>query len=209
MNKGHKATLFVISAPSGAGKTSLVRALVAKLDELRLSISHTTRPPRPDDKEGEDYFFVDKNHFKTMVQDEAFLEHATIYGYYYGTAKHWVFDQLKWGNDVILEIDWQGARQIRKLFPPAKLIFILPPSAGALRERLMKRQQDTAAVIDQRLAFAHDEMVHYREFDYILVNDDFDKALKDLVTIVHAERLQLDVQEEKLAPLLADLLKKQ
>lgn len=209
MNKGHKANLFVISAPSGAGKTSLVRALARELDEIKISISHTTRPMRPKDQEGIDYFFVDENRFQTMVAQGAFLEHATIYGHHYGTEKEWVLRQLKAGEDVVLEIDWQGARQIRQLFPPALLIFILPPSAETLRERLVKRRQDEPDIITQRLAVAREEMLHCTEFDYLVVNDDFDQAVQSLVHIVSAERLQSDVQEEKLAPLLAELLETQ
>ncbi len=209
LSEGHKANLFVISAPSGAGKTSLVRALASRLKEIAISISHTTRPKRPDDEEGVDYFFVKEAHFQGMIKEGAFLEYATVYGHHYGTTKKWVLEQLKSGNDVLLEIDWQGAQQIRQLFPPALLIFILPPSAEALRERLVKRQQDTPEVVARRLAFVREEMGHYRDFEYLVVNDEFDKALEDLVTIVQAERLQLDVQSEKLAGLLAELTEKQ
>lgn len=209
LNKAHKANLFVISAPSGAGKTSLVRALVNELDEIKISISHTTRLLRPGDREGVDYFFVDEDRFQTMIKDGAFLEYATIYGYHYGTAREWVLERLKAGEDVLLEIDWQGARQIRKLFPPALTIFILPPSSQALRERLIKRRQDKSVIIDQRLAMAREEMTYYKDFDYLVVNDDFNQAVQSLVHIINAKRLQRDVQEEKLAGLLAELLKKQ
>lgn len=209
MNKGHKANLFVISAPSGAGKTSLVRALVNKLKEIKISISHTTRPMRSGDEEGVDYFFIDENRFQTMMKEGAFLEYAAVYGHHYGTEKDWVLQQLKAGEDVLLEIDWQGAQQIRRLFPPALLIFILPPSAKALQERLIKRRQDEAAIINHRVALAPEEMAHYAEFDYIIVNDNFDQALQNLVHIISAERLQREVQEEKLAPLLEELLEKQ
>lgn len=208
MSSGHKANLFVVSAPSGAGKTSLVRALVAGMPEIKISVSHTTRPPRPGDQEGVDYFFIDEARFQQMADQGEFLEYATIYGYHYGTSKAWVLEQLKAGNDVILEIDWQGARQIRKLFPPTLLIFIVPPSAEALLERLQKRRQDDPVVIHQRLAFAREEMSRYVEFDYLVVNDVFERAVADLNDIVSAERLQLDVQELRIADLLADLLKK-
>lgn len=209
LNKNHyKANLFVISAPSGAGKTSLVRALVNKLKEIKISISHTTRPMRFSDKEGVDYFFIDENRFQTMMKEGAFLEYATVYGHYYGTAKDWVLQQLKAGEDVLLEIDWQGAQQIRRLFPPALLIFILPPSTKVLQERLIKRRQDEGPVINHRLALARQEMAHYAEFDYIVVNDNFDQALQNLLHIISAERLQLGVQGEKLALLLEELLKK-
>ncbi|QTS83832.1 guanylate kinase [Coxiella endosymbiont of Amblyomma nuttalli] len=209
MNKSpYKANLFVISAPSGAGKTSLVRALVNKLKEIKVSISYTTRPMRYGDKEGVDYFFIDENRFEAMVKADAFLEYAAVYGYHYGTAKDWVIKQLKTGKDILLEIDWQGAQQIHCLFPPALLIFILPPSASILKERLMKRHQDEKAVITQRIALAREEMTHYSEFNYIVVNHDFNQALKNLVHIISAARLQLEIQEEKLANLLEELLKK-
>ena len=209
MNKRHKANLFVISAPSGAGKTSLVRVLVNELDEIKISVSHTTRPLRSGDREGVDYFFINEDRFQVMIKEGAFLEYAMIYGYHYGTAREWVLERLKAGDDVLLEIDWQGARQIRKLFPPALTIFILPPSAQALGERLIKRCQDKNPVIDQRLGMAREEMRHYSEFDYLVVNDNFNQAVKSLIYIINAERLQRDVQEEKLAGLLAELLKKQ
>ncbi len=208
MNSGHKANLFVVSAPSGAGKTSLVRALVKLLPEIKISISHTTRPLRPGEQEGVDYFFIDEQRFQQMITAEAFLEYATVYDYHYGTSKAWVLEQLKLGNDVLLEIDWQGARQIKKLFPPALLIFIVPPSPEILRQRLQKRQQDKHEVIQRRLAFARGEMAHCVEFDYLVVNDDFNQAVEDLVHVVSAERLQRDVQELKLADLLAELLEK-
>lgn len=203
----HKANLFVISAPSGTGKTSLVRALVNKLDKIKISVSHTTRPLRSGDHEGVDYFFVDEDRFQLMIKEDAFLEYATIYGHHYGTAREWVFDRLEAGDDVLLEIDWQGARQIQKLSPPAPTIFILPPSIQALRERLIKRRKDKYSVIEQRLAMAREEMRHYPEFDYLVVNDDFSQAVQSLSHIINAERLQRDVQEGKLAGLLVELLK--
>lgn len=209
MNKSHKANLFIISAPSGAGKTSLVRALVNELKEIKVSVSHTTRQMRLCDKEGIDYFFIDENRFQTMIKEGAFLEYAAVHGHHYGTAKDWVLQQLKAGKDVLLEIDWQGAQQIRRLFPLALLIFILPPSAKALQERLIKRRQDEGSVINHRLALARQEMSHYAEFDYIVVNDNFNQALQNLLHIISAERLQLGVQEEKLASLLEELLEKQ
>ena len=209
MNKSHKANLFVISAPSGAGKTSLVRALVNELKEIKVSVSHTTRQMRLCDKEDIDYFLIDENRFQTMIKEGAFLEYAAVHGHHYGTAKDWVLQQLKAGKDVLLEIDWQGAQQIRRLFPLALLIFILPPSAKALQERLIKRRQDEGSVINHRLALARQEMSHYAEFDYIVVNDNFNQALQNLLHIISAERLQLGVQEEKLASLLEELLEKQ
>ncbi len=209
MSDNHKANLFVVSAPSGAGKTSLVRALVTKASDITISVSHTTRAPRPNDHEGKDYFFINKLRFQQMIAAKEFLEHAAIYGHHYGTEKAWVMEQLRIGNDVVLEIDWQGARQIRQLFPPALLIFILPPSAAVLRQRLIARGQDDIEVIEKRLSLAQQEMAHYREFDYLVVNDDFDHAVLDLVSIVHAERLQTNVQQQKLRSVLAELTKKQ
>ncbi|WP_267256283.1 guanylate kinase [Coxiella endosymbiont of Ornithodoros maritimus] len=205
----NKANLFIISAPSGAGKTSLVRALVKTLAEIKISISHTTRPKRPGDQEGVDYFFIDETRFQAMVKEGAFLEYATIYERHYGTQKDWVLRQLKAGRDVLLEIDWQGARQIRELFPPALSIFILPPSIEALRERLIKRRQDDAAIIEQRLALAREEMGYYKEFDYLVINDNFNQAVQNLIHIISAERLQRDVQEKKLSRLLAESVEKQ
>ena len=204
MNK--EGNLFVISAPSGTGKTSLVNALEERVDEIKVSTSYTTRPPRPGDCDGDDYFFVDGDSFQHMVADHAFLEHAEIYGHHYGTAKAWVMSQLQDGFDVLLEIDWQGARQIRKLFPPALSIFIFPPSISALQDRLVKRRQDKQNVIEERLALAKAEMQHYHEFDYLVVNDDFERALADLICIIRAERLQLDVQQRVASELLVELL---
>lgn len=198
-----------MAAPSGTGKTSLVRALVQKLEGIRISISYTTRPPRPGDEEGVDYRFVTPALFQEMVKEDSFLEHAEIYGHHYGTAKPWLMERLDRGIDVILEIDWQGARQIRDLFKPAKLIFILPPSLGALRERLEKRSQDSPESVEERLEKAQSEMEHYVEFDYLVINDDFDQALQDLVHIVSAERLQCVVQRKVADSLLAELLQKQ
>lgn len=198
--------LFIIAAPSGTGKTTLVNALAEKVDDLKISISYTTRSPRPGDEEGVDYFFIDESKFKCMVNDGAFLEHAEVYGYHYGTGKEWVTRQLNAGIDVLLEIDWQGAQQIRHLFPPALSILILPPSIAALHERLVKRKQDDMAVVEERVAMAKADLKHYSEFDYLVVNDDFDQALKDLVCIIRAERLQVDVQQQVLADLLEELL---
>lgn len=207
MNKlGH---LYIIAAPSGTGKTSLVKALVESVSNIRISISHTTRPIRPGEMDEVDYHFVDENKFTKMIKDQLFLEYATIYGHLYGTSKRWVFEQLENHIDVVLEIDWQGARLIRQQFPQAVSIFILPPSKAVLHERLIKRQQDNPNVIQKRLACADDEVKHYHEFDYLVVNEDFDKALEDLKHIMKAQRLRCLVQETILSPLLAEWLDKQ
>ena len=205
MRKLSKASLFVISAPSGAGKTSLVRALVEELGDVKISISYTTRSKRPGEQEGVDYFFISKAHFRAMLKKGAFLEHATIYKCYYGTQKEWVLHQLKAGTDVFLEIDWQGARKIRQLCAPVLSVFVLPPSIEALLERLVKRRQDGTAMIEQRLALAQEEIAHYIEFDYIIVNDNFDQAVQSLIHIVNAKRLRRNVQERKLLELLAKI----
>jgi len=204
-----KGNLYIIAAPSGAGKTSLVHQLVTRFDHLKISISYTTRPMRPGEVDGEDYRFVDETEFQKMVEEKAFLEHAEVHNYRYGTSHEWVLRQLEKGVDVILEIDWQGARQIRQLFPSTVLIFILPPSRKALRERLFNRKQDDAGVIEQRLEVGVSEMAHYHEFDYLVVNDDFDTALDDLTHIVRAHRLECHRQRHVVSALLADLLGKQ
>jgi len=198
--------LFVIAAPSGAGKTSLVQALVAADARLKLSVSHTTRPPRPGEVDGEHYHFTDAARFTELIAHERLLEHAEVHGNFYGTARDQVEAAFAVGHDVILEIDWQGARQIRQRFPACVGIFILPPSRAALHERLQKRGQDSAAVIERRLANARGEMEHATEFDYLVVNDHFDDALADLAAIVRAVRLSMRVQAPRQAQLLAQLL---
>jgi guanylate kinase len=176
--------LFVVSAPSGAGKTSLVRALLERLPELRVSTSHTTRPARPNEVEGREYFFVDNAEFDRLATAGAFLEHARVFDNQYGTSRRQLEEKLAAGHDVILEIDWQGARQVRAAMPDCLSIFILPPSTEALRRRLTNRQTDSAAVIERRLADAVSDMSHYREFDYVVVNDDFERAVADLAQII-------------------------
>ncbi|NKB46526.1 MAG: guanylate kinase, partial [Legionellales bacterium] len=158
--------LFIVAAPSGAGKTSLVQSLVSRLDHLKISISHTTRAKRPLEKNGVNYFFIDTDQFQQMIEQDAFLEYANVFNCQYGTSKAWVFDQLRQGTDIILEIDWQGANQIKQQFPQAQSIFILPPSLAELVQRLKKRQQDDSATIEYRMKQAQDEMEHYVEFDY-------------------------------------------
>ena len=182
--------LFIVSAPSGAGKTSLLRALLPEDGRLALSVSHTTRPPRPGEENGVHYHFVSVDEFQRLVAEGAFLEQAEVFGNYYGTSEAGVREQLAGGSDVVLEIDWQGARQVRKVFPEAVSIFIAPPSIEALRERLGSRGQDDEAVIERRMAEARSELSHYAEYAYLVINDDFDTALDELRCIVRAERLR-------------------
>ncbi len=183
-------TLYIVSAPSGAGKTSLVRALLSSMGEVAVSVSHTTRRPRPGETEGVDYHFTDVETFKRMVAEGRFLEHAQVFDNFYGTARESVEAQLASGLDVILEIDWQGARQVREMMPGAIGVFILPPSREALRERLKGRGQDSAEVIERRMRDAVSEISHYDEYDFLIVNDDFAAALEELKTVFHAGRLR-------------------
>ena len=202
-----KGTLYIISAPSGAGKTSLVKKLVENEPQIVVSISHTTRPMRPGEKDGVDYYFTDSESFVKLVSSSAFLEYAQVFDNYYGTSQQHVEQQLLRGLDVILEIDWQGARQIRKLFPDSQSIFILPPSLDALKKRLTNRGQDKEEVINRRMHDAVNEMSHYAEFDYLLVNDDFNRALDELRCIFVANRLRQLQQERNLESLLIELMK--
>ena len=199
-------TLYVISAPSGAGKTSLVKALLESLDGIEVSVSHTTRAMRPGEVDGKDYHFVDAERFLAMVVEGDFLEHAQVFDNYYGTSKQAVQERLQRGRDVILEIDWQGAQQVRKLFPDCRSIFILPPSKAALRERLTGRGQDSEIIIERRLRDAEADMSHYDEFDFVVVNDDFEQALSELRAIVIAQRLTLQRQAVRLRQLIAELI---
>lgn len=204
-----QGNLIVIAAPSGAGKTSLVKALAQSMSGLQISVSHTTRTMRPGEVNGQDYFFIDEPMFHEMTEKQAFLEYATVYGHHYGTSQKWVHDQLHAGIDVVLEIDWQGARQIYQLFPQAILVFILPPSMDALKNRLLSRKQDNSEIIEKRMRSAQEDMGHYREFHFLVVNDQFDTALRDLQHIVLAARLKVSTQMAKLEAMLASLLKKQ
>ena len=201
-----QATLFIVTAPSGAGKTSLVKALVESPDALCVSVSHTTRAPREAEVDGVNYNFVSQEQFFAMREAQEFFESAEVYGNFYGTSKTWVNEQLDAGTDVILEIDWQGARQVREQHPEACSIFILPPSLKALTERLTGRGQDDADTIARRMQQAVAEISHVEEADYIVVNDDFDKALSELRGLVLAQRLLADVQLDRLTPMLAELL---
>jgi guanylate kinase len=199
-----KGTLFIISAPSGAGKTSLVAEILAQINNIQASISHTTRDCRPGEKNGINYHFVDRQQFVTMIDNNAFLEHAEVFGNFYGTSQEWVKATLDTGIDVILEIDWQGAEQVRSKFAESQSIFILPPSKQALRERLNDRGQDHAEVIEKRIAAATEEMSHYVEADYLVINDDFALALQQLKSIISAQRCKMPVLGHE--KLLADLL---
>ncbi|MCK4870736.1 MAG: guanylate kinase [Gammaproteobacteria bacterium] len=202
-----QGTIYVIAAASGTGKTSLVEVLVESLDSIITSISFTTRPRRPGEQDCEHYCFVNDEKFQQMIVDDDFLEYADVFGHYYGTSKSWVAKQLHNGNDVILEIDWQGAKQVKELFPNCISIFILPPSMQELRRRLEKRQQDDQSVIEKRLSMAHDEIMLCDTFDYLVVNDKFDVALVDLRSIVRSHRLSMDAQLGKHRELLAELTK--
>ncbi|MGC8519185.1 MAG: guanylate kinase [Steroidobacteraceae bacterium] len=198
--------LFVLAAPSGAGKTSLVRALLERKPSLSLSVSHTTRPQRPTETNGREYHFVDTATFERSVAEGRFLEHARVFGNYYGTAREPVERQLASGVDVVLEIDWQGARQVRAAMPSCQSIFVLPPSRAALEQRLRGRATDSAEVIARRLREATGDMTHWNEFDYVVVNDQFEQALEDLVHIVEGRGEALFAGRPALAPLLAQLL---
>jgi guanylate kinase len=198
--------LFVVSAPSGAGKTTLVNALLSEDTELVASVSHTTRPHRPQEQDGVNYHFVSAPTFKDMLGNGAFVEHAMVFGHYYGTAKSAVDEQLARGHDVVLEIDWQGAAQVRQTYANCCSIFILPPSRAALRQRLHTRGQDSADVIAQRTALAREEMAHFGAFDYVLVNDDFASALEDLRCVIKTARLGRLPRQQELKGLLTELL---
>ena len=198
--------LFVISAPSGAGKTSLVKALLTRNPALSVSVSHTTRPRRPTETEGREYWFVTPEEFQERLKRGEFLEYAQVFDNYYGTGKATVAALLAAGRDVILEIDWQGARQVRQSAPGCTTIFILPPSRAALEERLRNRRTDSEAVIARRLRDAVSDMSHYREFGYVVVNDDFDVACGQLESILAGDGEGLRGDRAQLAPLLADLL---
>lgn len=198
--------LYIISAPSGAGKTSLVKQLVSDLDGLTVSISHTTRQMRPGETHGQDYYFVSVSDFQAMQENRAFLEHAQVFDNFYGTAQKTVEENLNRGQDVILEIDWQGAEQIKKLLPDSLSIFILPPSTEVLLQRLRNRGQDNEQIIARRMRDAVTEIRHHDEFDYLVVNDVFAQALAELKSIIIANRLTRQRQLPNLRSLLASLL---
>ncbi len=189
-----RGNIYVVTAPSGTGKTTLVRALLAADPKVQLSVSFTTRPPRAGEVNGKDYNFVSREEFERMIADCALLEHAEVFGNYYGTSQVWIESMLAQGQDILLEIDWQGAQQVRRLLPEAIGIFILPPSLATLEERLRGRGKDSEEVILRRLSAAREEISHVDEFDYVVINDHLDEALHDLVAIVRAERLKLGKQ---------------
>jgi len=201
-----QGSLYIISAPSGAGKTSLVKALIERDKQIDVSVSHTTRDKRPGEEDGVNYHFTDKASFEGMIKEQAFLEHAKVFDNFYGTARNSVEAQLANGQDVILEIDWQGARQVRELMPDHISIFILPPSRTALQQRLAGRGQDSEEVINRRMQDAISETSHYNEYDYLVINDDFDTALEDLVAIFHAQRQRLTPQIQQHQAMIDALL---
>jgi guanylate kinase len=201
-----RGRLFVIAAPSGAGKTSLVKALLERRPELRLSISHTTRKMRPTEQPGREYYFVSVDEFRDRIARGEFLEHAQVFDNYYGTGRAPVQEQLAQGRDVILEIDWQGAQQVRRALPECVSIFILPPSRQALESRLRNRQTDSDEVIERRLRDAVGDMSHWKEFDYVVVNDDFHRAVTELSRIVDGNGSDLVASRATLQPLLKDLV---
>ncbi|MBX3716090.1 MAG: guanylate kinase [Burkholderiales bacterium] len=194
--------LFVVVAPSGAGKTSLVNRLLEAERGIRLSVSHTTRAPRAGEVDGREYHFVARAAFEAMIAAGDFLEHADVYGNYYGTSRRWIEQELAGEHDVLLEIDWQGARQVRELFPRMVGIFILPPSLAELRRRLTDRGKDSPEVIERRMASAREEISHVLEFEYIIVNEQFDVALADLQAVVRAARLSRERGASRLSRLL-------
>lgn len=204
--KTYPGHLFIISAPSGAGKSSLIKAyLSAKTASAKVAISHTTREPRPGEHDGEHYFFVDSTQFETMIQQGDFIEHARVFHHYYGTSRKEIEGCLEQGMDVFLDIDWQGARQVRKAMPDARSIFILPPSLAELEKRLIHRNQDTAQTIQKRMQEAQSEMSHYTEYDYVIINDQFKSSIAQLNTIIQSQKLTVANQRFSHAQLLTAL----
>jgi len=199
-------SLYIIAAPSGAGKTSLLQALVEELAGIEVSVSYTTRESRPGERDGIDYHFIDPQTFHDMIADNDFLEHAEVFGNRYGTARKNILERLQQGIDVILEIDWQGARQVRQTLPEVTGIFILPPSREVLDRRLRNRGQDSEEIIERRMRDAVNEISHYDEFDYLVVNDDFNNTLTELRCIVLVRRLRSEAQKMKLSGLLEGLV---
>ncbi|BBN82927.1 guanylate kinase [Pseudoalteromonas sp. A25] len=207
MTTATRGNLFILSSPSGAGKSSLIKALLTKHQDIKMSVSHTTRAPRLGENDGEHYHFVTEADFNALILNDDFFEWAKVFDNYYGTSKGAVETQLNEGLDVFLDIDWQGAQQVRKLAPEVKTIFILPPSQQELENRLNGRGQDSKEVIASRMAQAKSESSHYNEFDYVLVNDDFDTTLEQLEHIVMAARMELKAQQARHGQLISDLLR--
>lgn len=201
-----KGNLFIVSSPSGAGKSSLISALLEQHKDMQVSVSHTTRSPRPGENNAEHYHFVSVDDFKQLIEKEEFYEWAEVFGNYYGTSKSAIKSQLEQGIDVFLDIDWQGAQQMRKLVPEVITLFILPPSKTELERRLNNRGQDSAEVIKSRMEKAQNEMSHYNEYDYLLINDDFEQTLTQFGQIVLANRQKLANQQSKFDNLITDLL---
>ena len=206
MTDNYIGRLIVIAAPSGGGKTSLIEKLIETNKRLVKSVSYTTRPKRPGEENGVNYNFVTESEFQELLERNLFLEYAEVYGYKYGTSKLWVENQLAKGIDIILDIDWQGARSIKDLFPKSINVFLLPPSIKELKARLKNRGQDSDEVIQKRIKLAKDDISHYSEFDYVVVNDSFETALSDLHAIIKSLRLKNDIQKIKQAKLLQQLL---
>jgi len=202
-----RGNLFILSAPSGAGKSSLITALLKKHADMKVSVSHTTRDPRPGEENAVHYHFVSADEFKALIAKDDFFEWAQVFDNYYGTSKQAIESQLDAGIDVFLDIDWQGAQQVREIMPSVQTIFILPPSKEELEQRLNNRGQDSAEVIAGRMAQAQSETSHYNEYDFVIVNDDFDTALSDIETIVLAQRLTLKAQASRHHDLITNLLK--
>ena len=198
-------SIFIVTAPSGAGKTTLVANLLARDPNVQLSVSYTTRAPRTGEVDGIHYHFVSRETFEAMLERGEFLESAEVYGNWYGTSQVWIEDQTRKGRDILLEIDWQGAQQVRRLFPKALGVFILPPSLATLRERLEGRGKDSPEVIQHRLAQARSEIAHVDEFDYVVVNDNLEEATRDLVAIIRAQRLTLQVQGDRFCRMISEL----
>ncbi len=206
MGDQYPGSLFIVAAPSGGGKTSLVKQLVQDLQNIVVSISHTTRDMRSGETDGVDYFFIDEAEFQRMIDAHAFVEHARVFNHFYGTSVAQIKERLHAGVDVVLDIDWQGAQQIKRLFADAVGVFIIPPSLDALKRRLMDRRRDNEMVIQSRMEQARNEMSHFSEFDYLIVNDDFELAASELQAIVVAHRLRMSRQKEQQRKLLSFLL---
>ena len=206
MLSDNQGTLFIVAAPSGGGKTSLVKKLINDLSSIEVSVSHTTRDRRPGEIDGVDYFFTTDSDFKKLIAEEAFVEHACVFNHFYGTSFHQIKERLSTGIDVVLDIDWQGAKQIKQAFSTAVSVFVIPPSLAVLKQRLQDRRQDNDDVIENRMKRARDEMSHYSEFDYLIVNDEFDTAASQLQAIVVANRLRVARQSAQQRNLLSFLL---